>query len=142
MKKISILICLALIASCGGGSETTTEPPTTTTEPPTTVPSPYPYEPQERPVIERECERDNSQRYTCFWVEVPLLRDGSTDETLRIAVTKIDAESNNPLSDPAIYLSGGPGNDGGTPGTWAEGSVIAKDSEGKIIKADKIIYEK
>ena len=39
MKKISILICLALLASCGGGSETTTEPPTTTTttEPPTTT---------------------------------------------------------------------------------------------------------
>ena len=37
MKKISILICLALIGSCGGGSETTTEPPTTTTEPPTTT---------------------------------------------------------------------------------------------------------
>ncbi|MDC0234102.1 alpha/beta hydrolase [Acidimicrobiia bacterium] len=140
MKKISLLICLALVASCGGSSETapttTTEPPTTTTETPTTttetpitVPSPYPYEPQERSVTERECEGGNSPRYTCFWIEVPLLRDGSTDETLRIAVTKIDAESNNPLPDPAIYLSGGPGYDGGNPGTWAEGSVIAKERE-------------
>ena len=31
------------------------------------------------------------------------------------------------MPDPAIYLSGGPGYDGGTPGTWAEGSVIAKE---------------
>ena len=41
MKKICLLICLTLVASCGGSAETapttTTEPPTTTTEPPTTT---------------------------------------------------------------------------------------------------------
>ncbi len=53
MKKISILICLALVASCGGSSETattttaaptttTTPTPTTTSTPPTTTTTPAP----------------------------------------------------------------------------------------------------
>ena len=78
-------------------------------------------------MIERKCTKSDSSRYTCFWIEVPLLRDGSTERTLRIAVTTINAESDTPLPDPAIYLSGGPGGDGGNPDTWAEKSVLAKE---------------
>ncbi len=63
---------------------------------------------------EASCEFDipEGRDVTCGWLTVPEARNSPDDErTIRLHVAKFASDSDNPASDPVVYLAGGPGED-------------------------------
>ena len=61
----------------------------------------------------------------CHWLVVPANRETGGDDTYRLAVTVLRSPNPEPAADPLVYLSGGPGYDGGTPSYWSASPFIA-----------------
>ncbi|MGQ0825972.1 MAG: alpha/beta hydrolase [Actinomycetota bacterium] len=115
MRRLTALVCsVVLLVACSGDDDDSAEPDavtTTTTEP----------EAEAEPAIEvtagtlsdRECDYEPAIEieHDCQFLEVPENWTAPDGPTVRLAVTVLHSPSADPLSDPVIYLHGGPGGD-------------------------------
>jgi pimeloyl-ACP methyl ester carboxylesterase len=139
------LAALVVVAGCssddGGGAAdvpadaTTASIPGATVAATTTTGLPLP-----EPVLEdRECvpeavaEVAEGVTYDCHWLVVPENRAAFDGDTLRLAVTVLHSTAAEPLPDPVVYLSGGPGGAGGSPPYWSTTPFIER--------RDVIVYD-
>ncbi len=138
MKKLYlalwIVLCLSVLAGCGGPEPTAT--PTAVPPAPTTAPTAVPPEPMPVPTAEaaytprleaRPCNTYNpsvddreGDTYACAVMLVPQDRQQPEGKEVEIKYAILKSRSENPRSDPMLFLSGGPGNSGLYPDGFVE----------------------
>lgn len=130
-KRATLLAAVVVVlvggASCSSDDEGSSDETTTTT----TVSAPardggdvaaIDYEPTLEP---RECdpaavaEVPEGIDVECSWLVVPADRSDPDGGDLRLAVSVLPSTAAEPAPDPMVFVSGGPGGDGGEPNFWA-----------------------
>lgn len=114
-RRALLLLALAavLLAACSGSGDRTETPTSEAVPTPqaTSTPAPPPYQAtfEEQPCwfeLPRGQRADNTR---CGYLTVPEDRSRAGGPSIRLAVAILKATGPNPLPDPVLYLSGGPG---------------------------------
>ncbi len=139
-RAIATILALVALAGCADDDDAsnpaTTAPDATTTTsaaPTTTIELPEPVLEERRCDPERFADVPDEVTYECSWLVVPERRDAFDGDVLRLAVTVLHSTASDPLPDPVVYLSGGPGGAGGSPRYWSQTPMIEQ--------RDVIVYD-